>query len=106
MAMGGPGMVRKVKTEEQRRIARLRNIKSTIPGQMKHNEWTGKHVNKRAKRIRKNRSKQLDHLKGEGSPMGMDLRPDRNQWGGVSTSGLRAKVSWPHLTCHAFHHPI
>ena len=94
-------MVKKVKTEEQRRKARLRNIKSTIPGQMKHNEWTGKHVNRRAKKIRKNRSKQLDHLAG-GSPQGMDLRPDRNQWGGVSKGGLRAKVSQPALQTFFF----
>mmetsp|Transcript_45676 Transcript_45676/g.53471 ORF Transcript_45676/g.53471 Transcript_45676/m.53471 type:complete len:419 (-) Transcript_45676:174-1430(-) len=63
---GGAGMTGYMLQKEKQRIARLKNVKSSIPSAMKHNDWTRKKVNKRhceLKReriIRENRSREED----------------------------------------------
>ena len=51
-------MKRAVLSEEQKRLERLRNVKSTVGKSMKHNDWTESQVNKRSKMQKLQRARQ------------------------------------------------
>ncbi len=109
---GGAGMKKAVLSEEQKRIERLRNIKSTVSTSMRHDPYLQKKLNKKVKKQRRDRAAQQMYRQQEamaqqiteqqyyaavqasnasGSRPGFDLRPSLGSQYGISKNGLHAK---------------
>ncbi|GMH71068.1 hypothetical protein TrRE_jg7503 [Triparma retinervis] len=79
-----PNLKKRMMTLEEKRIARLRNVKSTGYNNNQGDEWSARKAANRGKGQRRKKRQQ--------PPPDFDVRPDLKQWGGASKSGLRAKT--------------
>lgn len=93
-SFGGPCMSKFAYDTERKRIARLKNTKSSISSNMKHDAWTSQNVERRRKDLmlqRKRREKEAEtRSTGEGEDIKFHLKTICSE---TTKSGLRLKLT-------------
>ena len=86
------GMTKFIQSDEQRRLGRLRNIRSSVSNTRKHNDYIDKKYAERAKKQRIERRKREKRKLEEGEKPGFQVFVGASSDERYTQSGLRMKM--------------